>query len=62
MSALSGDAGALISAFIIACLGTGWFAYVLRGLKNLSASARYGLYCLIWLAYFVLAWILATRL
>ncbi len=49
---LSGPAGAVVSASVIASLGTLWFAYVLKGLKSMAPIKRYGVYAGIWLAYF----------
>jgi len=59
---LSGPVGAFLSAAIVASLGTWWFAFVLKGLKDISSSQRLIVYGSIWLAYFVLMMILIDRL
>ena len=59
---LSGPAGAGVSAGIVATVGTWWFAMVLKGLKQLPQTTRWGVYALIWLAYFILTTILMRQL
>ena len=59
---LSGPLGAFISAAIVAYLGTWWFAYVLKGLQSLKPVQRNIVYAAIWGAYFLLTWILITKL
>ncbi len=43
-----------IAAFIIASLGLWWFRLVLGSVKKLPKATRYGVYALVWLAYFIL--------
>lgn len=55
------DAGGLFAAFgaaLIASLGLWWFRLVLTGVRKLPKSSRYGVYALVWLAYFILTLII----
>jgi len=55
------NAGGLIAALVaalIASLGLWWFRLILRGVRTLPASSRYGVYALVWLAYFILTLII----
>ena len=51
--AMSGLVAALIAA-LIASFGLWWFRLVLTGVRKLSKVSRYGVYTLVWLAYFIL--------
>ncbi|MEL7485723.1 MAG: hypothetical protein AAGJ87_00750 [Pseudomonadota bacterium] len=52
-------AGAVAVAALIAAAGTFWFRMVLKNwLLGRDAPFRFGLYALIWLAYFMLVLIL----
>jgi hypothetical protein len=53
-----GPAAFLIAA-LIATAGLWWFDFVLKGLRSMPKGVRYGIYALIWLAYFILVIILA---
>lgn len=48
-------------AAVIATLGLWWFRFILKDVRRLPKVTRYGIYALIWLAYFVLIMILAAR-
>ncbi|MEE2690101.1 MAG: hypothetical protein VX640_01050 [Pseudomonadota bacterium] len=48
-------------AAVIATLGLWWFQFILKDVRRLPKATRYGIYALIWLAYFVLIMILAAR-
>jgi len=45
---------AVITATIISSLGLWWFRLILPGVKKKPKAMRYGVYALIWLAYFIL--------
>ena len=49
---------AAIIAGLVATFGLWWFRLVLTGVKKLPKSSRYGVYALIWLAYFILTLII----
>jgi len=59
---LGGPIGGIISSAIVATLGTWWFAYVLKGLQNLSFQSRMAVYAGIWAAYFFLMMVFIDRL
>ena len=59
---LSGSFGALISASLVAFLGTAWFAYVMTNLKRASPLMRRGVYAGVFAAYFLLTLILIDQL
>ena len=59
---LSGPVGGFISAALVATIGSIWFAYVLKGLKQMAPAPRAIVYGAIWLAYFVLMTVLIDRL
>lgn len=42
-----------IAAIIIASIGLWWFRVVMTGVKKQPKVTRYGIYALIWLAYFI---------
>ena len=48
-------------AAIVATLGLLWFRLILKSAEKLSKPARYGIYALIWLAYFILVMIVISR-
>lgn len=52
---------AAIAAAIVATLGLWWFRLILTGVRKLPKMTRYGIYALIWLAYFVLTMILIAK-
>ncbi|MEO1015446.1 MAG: hypothetical protein AAFX08_09705 [Pseudomonadota bacterium] len=52
----------LAAAVAVATMGVLWFAYVLKGLKGLGTERRNVVYGGIWLAYFFLTLVLASRL
>ena len=49
------------AAALIATLGLVWFAWILKDVRKLPAATRYGVYALIWLAYFVVVMLLAAQ-
>ncbi len=51
----------LISAAIVASLGAWWFAFVLKGLRQLSPVQRRIVYLAVWLAYFILTMVLIDQ-
>ena len=54
--------GLIATAALIATAGTFWFRMVLKNwLLRTDAPLRFGLYALIWLAYFILILIAAMR-
>ena len=42
-----------IAAIIIASLGLWWFRLVMASVKKQPEATRYGIYALVWLAYFI---------
>ena len=50
-----------IAAFVIASIGLWWFRLVLPVVRGYSKTTRYGIYALVWLAYFVLSMIVIAR-
>ncbi len=42
-----------IAAAIIASLGLWWFRLVMASIRKQPKATRYGIYALVWLAYFV---------
>lgn len=46
--------GAGIAATVIASLGLWWFRLIMKSVREMAPTPRYGIYALIWLAYFVL--------
>ena len=59
---LSGSFGALISASIVAGVGTAWFAHVMTNLKTARPLVRRGVYAGVFAAYFLLTLILIEQL
>ncbi|MBB5517540.1 hypothetical protein [Amphiplicatus metriothermophilus] len=56
------DPGAAFVAAIVATAGLWWFRLLLKKeVGRLPAATRYGVYALIWLAYFVLTFIIARQ-
>ncbi len=53
--------GAAIAAAVIATLGLWWFRLILRSVRALPPITRFGIYALIWLAYFVAVMLVITR-
>jgi len=51
---------AVVSA-AIASVGLWWFRLVLPQVRNQPKNTRYGVYALIWLAYFILSMMLIGR-
>lgn len=49
---------AAIAAAVVACIGLWWFRLVLGGIRKQPKATRYGIYALVWLAYFILTMIL----
>lgn len=48
-------------AALVATLGLWWFTFVLKETRRLPPATRYGVYALVWLAYFVAVMLLALR-
>lgn len=48
---------AAIAAIIVASIGLWWFRLVLTGVRKQPKATRYGVYALVWLAYFILTMI-----
>lgn len=46
-----------IAAFVVACVGLWWFRLVLSSVRKQPKATRYGIYALVWLAYFILTMI-----
>ena len=53
--------GAALGAAIVASFGLWWFRLIMKNLRETNAVTRYGIYALIWLAYFVAMMLLITR-
>ena len=45
----------------VACAGLWWFRLMLPAMKKQPKATRFGVYALIWLAYFILTVILLSR-
>ena len=52
---------AIVAAAVIATLGLWWFRVVLSNVKKLAPTTRYGVYALIWLAYFIATLVLVGQ-
>ncbi|WDI32637.1 hypothetical protein PUV54_05435 [Hyphococcus flavus] len=55
------NASALIAILVsagIATLGLWWFRFILPVIRKQPKNTRYGVYALIWLAYFILSMLL----
>ncbi len=52
---------AAIAASVIASLGLWWFRLILTRVREAPKATRYGVYALVWLAYFILTMIIITR-
>ena len=48
---------AAIASAVIATIGLWWFRLVLSSVRKMPKTTRYGVYALVWLAYFVLSMI-----
>ncbi len=57
----SAQLGAGAAAAIIATLGLWWFRMILKDVRTLPPATRFGIYALIWLAYFVAVMLLIAR-
>jgi hypothetical protein len=55
------DPKTALAAAIVATAGVWWFQFVLKKSRGWPPATRYGVYALVWLAYFVLTIILAGR-
>lgn len=53
--------GAGIAAAVVASLGLWWFRLIMKNLQNMAKTTRYGIYALIWLAYFVAVMLVIGR-
>lgn len=49
---------AALAAILVASFGLWWFRLVLTGVRKLPKTSRYGVYALVWLAYFILTLII----
>ena len=52
---------ALLASAAIASAGLWWFRFILKSVKNLPTATRYGIYALVWLAYFILTLIVVAN-
>lgn len=52
---------AAIAAVVVASVGLWWFRLVLTGVRKLPKGTRYGIYALIWLAYFILTMVVIRQ-
>ncbi len=48
-------------AAVIACLGLWWFRLLLPAVRQQPKPTRYGVYGLVWLAYFILTMLVIGR-
>ena len=53
--------GAALASAIIASLGLWWFRLIMKNVRTMPAATRFGIYALIWLAYFVAVMLLIQR-
>lgn len=53
--------GAIAVSALVASAGLFWFRMILKDVRTQPAATRFGIYVLIWLAYFVLMMMLAVR-
>ena len=53
--------GAGLVAALIACLGLWWFRLVLPVVRKQPQVTRFGVYALVWLAYFILTIMVINR-
>jgi hypothetical protein len=51
----------ILVAIVVATAGLWWFQFVLKNVRKLPAVTRFGIYALVWLAYFVLTMIMTAR-
>lgn len=58
---MNADPAAVAVSAIIATAGLWWFQYMLKDIRKLPRTTRYGIYAIIWLAYFILVMILAAQ-
>lgn len=56
------DWQAVIAATIVATGGLWWFRLVLKDVRRMAPATRYGVYALVWLAYFVVTMLAIGRL
>jgi len=52
---------AIIAGVIIASVGLWWFWLVLPSVKTMRKTVRFGIYSLVWLAYFILTLIVIGK-
>lgn len=50
-----------IAAAVIASIGLWWFRLILPAVRKQEKTTRYGVYALVWLAYFILTLIVIGR-
>ena len=53
--------GAGLAAAIVASLGLWWFRLIMKNVREMAPTTRYGIYALIWLAYFVAVMLVIAR-
>lgn len=53
--------GASIAAFAVATIGLWWFRLIMKNVREMPKTTRYGIYALVWLAYFVVVLLLVDR-
>ncbi len=53
--------GAGIAAAAVATLGLWWFRLIMKNVREMAPATRYGIYALIWLAYFVAVMLVIAR-
>lgn len=53
--------GAAVAAAIIATLGLWWFRLILKNVRTLPKTTRWGVYALVWLAYFVVVMLIVAQ-
>jgi len=49
---------AAIAASVVASIGLWWFRLIMKGVRDQPKTTRYGVYALVWLAYFILTMII----
>ncbi len=53
--------GAAVAAAVVASLGLWWFRLIMKNVREMEKPTRYGIYALIWLAYFVAVMLVIAR-
>jgi len=53
--------GTAIAAALVATLGLWWFRLIMKNVREMPKTTRFGIYALIWLAYFVAVMLLVQR-